>query len=65
VAYAVLALALLVVVVVKAIEHGAGWQLAAGALGPDVALFIGIGSGLEKGQLHPRAVRLYNLLHRY
>src|SRR5436305_2026181 len=64
-AYAVLALAMLVAVVLKAIEHGAGWQIAAGGLGPDLALFVGIGSGLEKGQLHPRAVWLYNLLHRY
>jgi hypothetical protein len=31
---------------------------------PDVALFLGIGRDLTKGQLHPRAVGLYNLLHR-
>ena len=30
---------------------------------PDIALFVGIGSGLAKGQLHPRAVPLYNALH--
>ena len=30
---------------------------------PDVALLTGIGSNLDRGQLHPRAVRLYNLLH--
>jgi hypothetical protein len=34
-----------------------------GAL-PDVALFLGIGRGLQRGQLHPRAVGLYNALHR-
>ncbi len=33
------------------------------AIMPDIALLAGIGPGLEKGQLHPRAVRLYNALH--
>src|SRR4249919_1891292 len=41
------------------------WLVVVFLLGPDIALFIGIGSGLEKGQLHPRAVPLYNALHRY
>jgi hypothetical protein len=40
------------------------WQLWAFAVGPDAALFYGFGSGLERGQLHPRAVPLYNALHR-
>lgn len=30
---------------------------------PDIALLAGISSGLAKGQIHPRAVRLYNTLH--
>jgi hypothetical protein len=47
-----------------AIGRGTGyWQLAAFGLGPDLALFLGIGRDLERGRLHPRAVRLYNLLH--
>ena len=41
------------------------WLVVVFLLGPDIALFAGIGSGLEKGQLHPRAVPLYNALHRY
>jgi hypothetical protein len=41
------------------------WLVVVFLLGPDLALFVGIGSGLEKGQLHPRAVPLYNALHRY
>lgn len=41
------------------------WLVVVFLLGPDMALFLGIGSGLEKGQLHPRAVPLYNALHRY
>ena len=32
---------------------------------PDVPLLLGAGSGLERGQLHPRAVPLYNLVHRF
>ena len=41
------------------------WLVIVFLLGPDIALFLGIGSGLEKGQLHPSAVPLYNALHRY
>jgi len=41
------------------------WIVVVFLLGPDIALFAGIGSGLEKGQLHPRAVPFYNALHRY
>lgn len=41
------------------------WLVVVFLLGPDIALLAGIGSGLEKGQLHPRAVPLYNALHRY
>ncbi|MGZ4354024.1 MAG: DUF4260 family protein [Gaiellaceae bacterium] len=64
--YAALALSLLVAVVLEAGRHGTGyWQVAAFGLGPDIALFVGAGAGLAKGQLHPRAVPLYNLLHRY
>ena len=49
-----------------AVALGAGWwQLAAFALGPDLALLAGMGTGLAKGQLHPRAVRLYNALHSF
>ena len=46
-------------------RHGAGgWQVAFFAIAPDLSLFLGAGSGLEHGQLHPRAVHAYNLLHR-
>jgi hypothetical protein len=44
---------------------GAGtWQIWAFLVGPDIALLLGIAPGLEKGQLHPRAVPVYNALHR-
>jgi hypothetical protein len=64
--YAALAVTLLVAAVAEAVAHGTGyWQLAAFALAPDLALFLGAGTGLAKGQLHPRAVGAYNLLHRF
>ena len=39
------------------------WQFFVFGAMPDIALFLGTGSGLAKGQLHPRAVPLYNVLH--
>lgn len=39
------------------------WPFLVLVLLPDVALVYGMAPGLEKGQLHPRAVRLYNWLH--
>jgi hypothetical protein len=48
------------------VTHGTGyWQLAAFGFGPDIALLLGVGKGIEKGRLHPRAVLLYNLVHRF
>jgi hypothetical protein len=65
-AYAVLASGLLAALLAVLVAGPGGWwQLAAFGLGPDVALFAGAGAGLAKGQLHPRAVPLYNLLHRF
>jgi hypothetical protein len=64
--YAVVAAALLVALTLATIRHEAGiWQIALFGLGPDLALLAGAGSGLEKGQLHPRAVGAYNLAHRF
>jgi hypothetical protein len=39
------------------------WQIWVFLLLPDVGLLAGMSSGLEKGQLHPRAVPLYNAVH--
>ncbi len=65
-AYGAAAIALLVLAIATAIGSDTGyWQLAAFGLGPDLALFLGIGRDLERGRLHPRAVGLYNLLHRF
>jgi hypothetical protein len=64
--YAVLAAALLVALILAAIRYDAGiWQIALFGVGPDLALLAGAGSGLAKGQLHPRAVPAYNLAHRF
>lgn len=65
-AYAALGALLLTAIVLETVKHGTGyWQIAVFGLGPDVALFYGAAAGLAKGQLHPRAVGLYNLLHRF
>lgn len=64
--FAVLTTLFLAAAITGAIVLGTGWwQLFAFGLGPDVALLAGVGAGLAKGQLHPRAVPLYNALHSY
>jgi hypothetical protein len=45
--------------------NAAWWPAVAFGLGPDVAVLYGIAPGLARGQLHPRAVLLYNGLHRF
>ena len=39
------------------------WIALTAAVAPDVALLAGMGAGLARGRLHPRAVPLYNALH--
>jgi hypothetical protein len=65
-AYGVLAGVLLAAAVFVLVDRDTGWWqfFAFGAM-PDIALFLGIGTGLAKGQLHPRAVPIYNALHRF
>jgi disulfide bond formation protein DsbB len=41
------------------------WQPWVFLIAPDVAVIAGIGRGLKPGQLHPRAVKLYNALHSF
>lgn len=50
--------------VTAVVLHADAWQLWALLVVPDTALVVGAGRGLEKGQLHPRAVPLYDALHR-
>lgn len=40
------------------------WLLPLFVLGPDLAGLLSIEPGLERGRMSPRAVPLYNLLHR-
>ena len=42
---------------------GGGWQALVFAFMPDVAGVLSIDRTLARGQMHPRAVPLYNLLH--
>jgi hypothetical protein len=65
-AYAVTALALITAVVFETRQQDTGlWQAFAFGFGPDLALFLGVGAGLDRGQIHPRAVPAYNLVHMY
>jgi hypothetical protein len=65
-AFGALAALFLIAAVARILAHDGGWwQLAAFAVAPDLALLAGAGAGLARGQLHPRAVRLYNVLHSY
>ncbi len=59
------AVLLLTLLVVETGAHGAWWAAAAGLLAPDLALAYGAGRGLAQGRLHPRAVPLYNAVHRW
>ena len=65
-AYGVVAAALIATTLTLLIGSDAEWWPAvAFALAPDVAVLYGIAPGLAHGQLHPRAVRLHNALHRF
>ncbi len=46
-------------------QHAAWWPPVVFAIAPDIALLAGMSSGLERGRLHPRAVPLYNAVHRF
>jgi hypothetical protein len=64
--YAGLTATLIALVAAELAHRGGGyWWFAAFIMAPDLALFLGFGKGLEKGRLHPRAIPLYNLLHRF
>lgn len=60
---AVLALSASIVLQIRA--DGGGWLVLAFVLIPDLGLMAGMAHGLNKGQLAPRAVPLYNALHRF
>lgn len=59
------ALALLATTAFEVHSHGGGWLALGFAVMPDLGLLAGAARGLEKGQMAPRAVPLYNALHRF
>ena len=64
--YLALGAALTIIAVVEMIRFGGDtWFALAFVLLPDLALLYGAASGLERGRLHPRAVRLYNAVHSF
>jgi hypothetical protein len=65
IAYGVLFSLLFAATVFEVARHGMWGAALAGGIGPDLALLLGAGTGLVKGQLHPRAVPAYNLVHRF
>jgi hypothetical protein len=58
-----LAVALFAAALFEAVSQGSWGAFAAGLVAPDLALPLGSGRGLAKGQLHPRAVPVYNAVH--
>jgi hypothetical protein len=65
-AYGLLALALGAFLFFQINTHGVGgWHALFFALAPDLAFLYGVAPALAKGQLHPRAVWLYNGLHSF
>lgn len=65
IAWGMIALGLLGATILRVQEHGGGWLALGFALMPDLGLLAGIDRGLQKGRLAPRAVPLYNALHRF
>ena len=52
-------------VAVVVTQHTGLWQLVIFAIAPDLALIYGAAPGLARGQIHPRAVPVYNAVHRF
>lgn len=64
--YLVLTVTVLALAVAELVSQGSGyWQIGVFLVAPDLALVLGAGRGLAPGQLHPRAVRFYNLAHSF
>src|SRR4051812_30195539 len=65
-AYGLLALLLGAIITGVVITQSvSGWPVLVFAMAPDATLLLGIAPGLAKGQIHSRAVPLYNALHRF
>jgi hypothetical protein len=46
-------------------QHASWWPLVVFAIAPDLSFLAGMSRGLQRGQLAPRAVPIYNAVHRY
>lgn len=65
-AYAVLGVTATVLAIgVVVTQHATWWPLVIFAIAPDLSFLAGMSGGLERGQLAPRAVPLYNAVHRF
>jgi hypothetical protein len=65
IAYAALGLAAIALGIAVVIGwHASWWQLVVFAMAPDISLLLGASRDLERGQLNPRAVPIYNAVHR-
>lgn len=54
-----------VAIAVVVTQHATWWPLVVFAIAPDLSFLAGMSGGLQRGQLHPRAVPIYNAVHRY
>jgi hypothetical protein len=54
-----------IAITVVVTQHASWWPFAVFAMAPDLTLLAGMSGGLARGQLHPRAVPIYNAVHRY
>jgi hypothetical protein len=65
-AYAVLGfVAAGIAIAVVVTQHASWWPPVVFSMAPDLSFLAGMGSGLARGQLHPRGVPIYNAVHRY
>ena len=46
-------------------QHATWWPLVVFAMAPDLSFLVSMSTGLARGQLAPRAVPIYNAVHRY
>ena len=66
VAYAAAGLiATAVAIAVVVTQQATWWPLVLFAIAPDLSFLLSMSGGLQRGQLHPRAVPVYNAVHRY
>jgi hypothetical protein len=54
-----------IAIAVVVTQHASWWPLVVFAMAPDLSFLAGMSGGLQRGQLHPRAVPIYNAVHRY